>query len=383
MLLKNAVYYDDDFLPRQGDIAIENGILAEVGGTQAGRGGALPGCTIVPGFVDIHTHGAMGGDTCDAAQSALAGISGYLARHGVTSFCPTTMTLPFEQLAQSLRAVQAYRGQECGAYVQGVNMEGPYLSAAKKGAQCGAYLRQPDFDEFLKLHQICPVRLVDVAPEVEGALAFAARAKAYCTVSAAHTNAGYETAASAFGAGFTHATHLFNAMTQLTARAPGVVGAVFDSGSVTAELICDGFHIAPAALRIAFRILGEDRTVIVSDAMMAAGLADGAFELGGQKVFVRGGKAMLADGTIAASTTNLYDEFRNVLRFGVPFRQALKSCTINPARVIRADQETGSIKQGKRADLLVLDSKLAIRMVIVRGEVVVDFSHFESPPMSL
>ena len=372
MILKNTVYYNEAFLPQKGDIAVENEILAQVGGTQAGSGIDLSGCTVVPGFIDIHTHGAMGGDTCDAREESLAGMSRFLANHGVTSFCPTTMTLPFEQLAESLRIARDYRGHECGAYIQGINMEGPYISAAKKGAQCGDFIRKPDFEEFLKLHEICPVCLVDVAPEAEGSKAFAARAKAYCTVSAAHTNSDYETAEKAFEAGFSHATHLFNAMTQLGSRTPGVVGAVFDSDSVTAELICDGFHIAPATLRIAFQLLGEDRSVIVSDAMMASGLADGDFELGGQKVYVRDGKALLADGTIAASTTNLYDEFRNVLRFGIPFRQALKSCTINPARVIHADKETGSIVQGKRADLLVLDRDMEIRMVIARGEIVVN-----------
>lgn len=372
MILKNTVYYNKAFLPQKGDLAVENGVLAQVGGSIPGRGIDLSGCTVVPGLIDIHTHGAMGGDTCDAKEKSLAGMSQHLARHGVTSFCPTTMTLPFDQLAQSLRVARDYHGYECGAYIHGVNMEGPYISAAKKGAQCGDYIRKPDFEEFLKLHEICPVCLVDVAPEAEGANEFAARAKAYSTVSAAHTNSDYETAARAFEAGFSHATHLFNAMTQLNSRAPGVVGAVFDSDSVTAELICDGFHIAPATLRIAFQILGEERSVIVSDAMMASGLADGDFELGGQKVYVRDGKALLADGTIAASTTNLYDEFRNVLRFGIPFRQALKSCTINPARVIHADRETGSIAQGKRADLLVLDRDMEIRMVIIRGEIVVN-----------
>lgn len=370
MILKNTVYYNEAFLPQKGDLAIENGLLAELGGAIAGEGTDLSGCTVVPGFIDIHTHGALGGDTCDAREESLAGMSRHLARHGVTSFCPTTMTLPFELLAESLRVASGYRGRECGAYIQGINMEGPYISAAKKGAQCGAYIRKPDLHEFLKLHEICPVRLVDVAPEAEGAEAFAARAKGYCTVSAAHTNSDYDTAVQAFEAGFSHATHLFNAMTQLSSRAPGVVGAVFDSDSVTAELICDGFHIAPATLRTAFRLLGEDRSVIVSDAMMASGLADGDFELGGQTVYVRDGKALLEDGTIAASTTNLYEEFRNVLRFGVPFRQALKSCTINPARVIHADQETGSIAPGKRADLLVLDRDMEIRMVIVKGEIV-------------
>lgn len=249
MILKNTVYYNEAFLPQKGDIAVENEILAQVGGTQAGSGIDLSGCTVVPGFIDIHTHGAMGGDTCDAREESLAGMSRFLANHGVTSFCPTTMTLPFEQLAESLRIARDYRGHECGAYIQGINMEGPYISAAKKGAQCGDFIRKPDFEEFLKLHEICPVCLVDVAPEAEGSNAFAARAKAYCTVSAAHTNSDYETAEKAFEAGFSHATHLFNAMTQLGSRTPGVVGAVFDSDSVTAELICDGFHIAPATLR--------------------------------------------------------------------------------------------------------------------------------------
>lgn len=132
MILKNTVYYNEAFLPQKGDIAVENEILAQVGGTQTGSGIDLSGCTVVPGFIDIHTHGAMGGDTCDAREESLAGMSRFLTNHGVTSFCPTTMTLPFEQLAESLRIARDYRGHECGAYIQGINMEGPYISAAKK-----------------------------------------------------------------------------------------------------------------------------------------------------------------------------------------------------------------------------------------------------------
>ena len=253
------------------------------------------------------------------------------------------MTLPYEQLKEHFSKVSEYKGKEEGAYIHGINMEGPYISFEKKGAQNGDYVRNPDVTEFKKLNDICNVSLVDIAPEVEGSLEFAGEISKMCTVSAAHTSANYNQAIEGFENGISHATHLFNAMTALTSREPGVVGAVFDNDKVTAELICDGFHISPATLRIAFKILGEDRTVVVSDSMKAAGAVDGDYDLGGQTVYVRGGKALLKDGTIAASTTNIFDEFKNLLSFGVDEKQALKSCTINPAKVVGKDKETGSI----------------------------------------
>lgn len=216
------------------------------------------------------------------------------------------------------------------------------------------------------------IRVVDIAPEEPGAEAFIREVQPYCPVSIAHTAANYEQAMQAVEWGARHFTHLFNAMNGLSHRAPGVVGAAFDAVTgcdLHAELICDGFHIHPAALRIAFRALGEDHTVIVSDAMCAAGAADGEYALGGQTVTVKEGKALLADGTIAASTTNLWDEFQNVLRFGVPFRQALKSVTINPARAIRADRDTGSLTVGKYADLIAVDGDGRLRLVMVKGQV--------------
>ena len=185
----------------------------------------------------------------------------------------------------------------------------------------------------------------------------------------------YDTARQAFAAGACHLTHLYNAMSGLTHRAPGVVGAVFDMArqyGVRGELICDGFHIHPAALRIAFHQLGEDGSVIVSDSMRAAGHVDGEYDLGGQTVYVKDGKALLADGTIAASTSNLYEELKNVISYGVPKKQAIKSATINPARAIRADGETGSIAVGKNADLLVLDDDMNIKLVVVKGAIKVN-----------
>ena len=371
MLIKNAVVYGKDFEPERDNIRVIGEKIDSVGDMCAEAGEEeldFAGCIAVPGFIDIHIHGRMGCDTCDAKEESLEKISESLASLGITSFCPTTMTLGNEELKKIFACTAGYMGNEKGAYIHGINMEGPYISPAKKGAQNGKYVRNPDFDEFKALSDICPVSLVDVAPETEGAAEFAHKAKDIATVSEAHTSAGYEDAKKGFEKGFTHATHLFNAMTALGSREPGVVGAVFDSDTATAELICDGFHISPVTLRIAFKVLGENRSVVVSDSMMAAGLEDGDYELGGQEVFVRDGKALLADGTIAASTSNILDEFRNVVSFGIPFKQAVKSCTINPARTIGADKYTGTIEEGKFADILILDKELNVKAVFVKGK---------------
>lgn len=373
MLLTNGTVYDWQFQPRKLHIAVEGETIAQVTDRILGGEDTLDctDCTVVPGFIDIHIHGGAGGDMADADGESLQKMSVYLARHGVTSFCPTSMTLPHDALTAQFRAVEQCKGQEQGAYIHGVRMEGPYISMAKKGAQCGAYVRAADFAEFAALNSVSRIAVVDVAPETEGAVPFAQKASKFCTVSMAHTAATFSEAETALQNGFTHATHLFNAMTPVGHREPGVPTAVFDSESATAELICDGFHVHPAVLRMAFRALGEDRAVVVSDSMRAAGCADGEYTLGGQTVYVRNGKATLADGTIAASTSNLYDEFRNLLSYGIAFRSALQACTKNPACVAGVYGQTGSIETGKYADLLVLDGELRIRAVIVKGRRVV------------
>ncbi|HEX3017795.1 MAG TPA: amidohydrolase family protein, partial [Caproicibacter sp.] len=205
-----------------------------------------------------------------------------------------------------------------------------------------------------------------------GAEDFIRHVSQYCRVSLAHTDADYEQAKASFDWGITHVTHLFNAMNGLNHRAPGAVGAVMDDERVRAEIICDGFHIHPAVLRTVFKELGEDRTVVISDSMRAAGLPDGVSELGGQTVYVKDGRARLADGTIAGSTTNLAQEVKNLISFGVPARQVIKSVTINPAKEIGADMEIGSIKTGKQADLVVMDNSFNIKLVIAKGKVSVN-----------
>ena len=372
MLLIHANYLDEDFRLVQGDIEIEDGKILRVGKDLPRKEEDLAvdcagSYTVVPGFVDVHIHGCAGADTCDATREALEAMAAFLLAHGVTSFCPTTMTTSRETIQAALLAAKDMMDHpmEGGARVVGVNMEGPFIAKERKGAQKEEDILPPDFPLFQRFYEESGgiVRLVDVAPEQPGGLDFVEKASQLCTVSIAHTTADYDQAKAAFDKGVTHATHLFNAMSGLHHRKPGVVGAVFDDSRVRGELICDGFHIHPAVLRAAFRLLG-DRAVIVSDSMRANGMPEGeAFDLGGQMVTVHQGKALLPDGTIAGSVTNLHQEIKNLVSFGVPFEQAVKAATLLPARAIGLDGEIGSIAPGKRADLVVLDENLDIAAV--------------------
>lgn len=372
MLLIHANYLDEDFRLVQGDIEIEDGKILRVGKDLPRKEEDLAvdcagSYTVVPGFVDVHIHGCAGADTCDATREALEAMAAFLLAHGVTSFCPTTMTTSRETIQAALLAAKDMMDHpmEGGARVVGVNMEGPFIAKERKGAQKEEDILPPDFPLFQRFYEESGgiVRLVDVAPEQPGGLEFVEKASQLCTVSIAHTTADYDQAKAAFDKGVTHATHLFNAMSGLHHRKPGVVGAVFDDSRVRGELICDGFHIHPAVLRAAFRLLG-DRALIVSDSMRANGMPEGeAFDLGGQMVTVHQSKALLPDGTIAGSVTNLHQEIKNLVSFGVPFEQAVKAATLLPARAIGLDGEIGSIAPGKRADLVVLDENLDIAAV--------------------
>lgn len=370
MIIKNATVYGADFEPIKTDITIENERIKSLSQTDA-CGEDFTDCAVLPGFIDIHIHGCNMADATDGNPDSVAKMSRWLATKGVTSFCPTTMTLPEAFLEKCFGYAADCIGKEEGAYVHGINMEGPFISHAKKGAQAGEHIIVPDFEMLQKLNAICPVKLVDIAPEAEGADEFIEKAKDLCTVSLAHTAADYATGINAIKKGAKHATHLYNAMNCLTSREAGMVGAVMDSGNVMAELICDGIHVCPATLRITFKVLGEDRTVVISDALMAAGMPDGEYMLGGQKVYKKS-DCRLADGTLAGSITNLFDEFHNLLGYGIPFKQALKSVSINPAKAIGADKTTGSIEEGKLADLLITSEDFKeIKAVFVKGKRIV------------
>ncbi len=371
MVLKNAKIFDENFDVVQDDISVHKQRIDRIAPELLENDiYDLNGFLITPGFVDIHIHGCAGADTCDGTRKAIEKMASHLVTKCVTSFCPTTMTVSLQQIETALSAIRdCMEHPPEGSAVRGANMEGPYISKNRRGAQKEEYVRKPDWLEFRRMYDDCGgiIKLVDIAPECEGAEDFINHVRKYCRVSLAHTDANYEQAKAAFEHGITHVTHFFNAMPGLNHRMPGAVGAAFDSDMVKAEIICDGFHIHPAVLRLAFRLLGENRTVVISDSMRAAGLPDGVSELGGQKVYVKDGRARLDDGTIAGSTTNLYDEVKNLLRFGIPLRQAIKSATINPAVEIGADKEIGSIKAGKIADLAVFDKDFNIKMVIAKG----------------
>lgn len=377
MILKNAEVFNGDFEKIRADVKIDGEKISKIGNFSSEDGLDLTGLVVMPGLIDMHIHGCGGADTGDATPEALETMSQTLVKNGVTSFCPSSMTLSFEELTKIFANIDAMKDKVGGAYIHGANMEGPYIAMSKKGAQNPLYVRNPDKEEFKKLYEGCngAIRVVDIAPECDGGDEFIKEIQPICPVSIAHTDAGYDEAVHAIELGVRHITHLFNAQSGLHHRKPGVVGAAFDVGranGVRAELICDGFHIHPATLRIAFREMGEDGTVIISDSMKAAGCPDGDYDLGGQPVYVRDGKALLADGTIAASTSNVYKELKNVISFGIPEKQAVKSATINPAKAIRVDDKTGSIEEGKLADILVVDKDYNIKLVIVKGEIKVN-----------
>lgn len=377
MILKNATVFNGDFEKVSADVAIEGERISKIGDLSGEDELDLTDMTVMPGLIDIHIHGCGGADAGDATPEALETMSQTLVKNGITSFCPASMTLSFEELTKIFANIDEMKNKVGGAYIHGANMEGPYIAMSKKGAQNPLYVRNPDKEEFKRLFDGCngSIKVVDIAPECDGGDEFIKEIQPICPVSIAHTDAGYDEAVHAIELGVRHITHLFNAQSGLHHRKPGVVGAAFDVGKekgVRAELICDGFHIHPATLRIAFRAMGEDGTVIVSDSMKAAGCPDGDYDLGGQPVYVRDGKALLADGTIAASTSNVYKELKNVISFGIPEKQAVKSATINPAKAIRADKETGSIEEGKLADILVVDKDYNIKLVIVKGKIKVN-----------
>lgn len=371
MFIINSTYLDKDFKLVKGDIQIENGRITACGPSlpRSDEDTAIDaqGYTVVPGFVDVHIHGCAGADAGDGTTDSIESMGRFLLSHGVTSFCPTTATVSSDTIKAAIRAAKQVHEHPIkdGAKVAGMNLEGPFFSRERKGAQNEEFLLAPDFELFKEWYDLSGglVKLIDLATEQPGGEDFVKMAKELCTVSIAHTTASYEDAKDAFDWGVTHVTHLFNAMNGLHHRKPGVVGAALEDERVRAELICDGEHIHPAVLRVAFNVLG-DRALIVSDSLRANGMPEGAeYDLGGQTVRISGGKCVLPDGTIAGSVSNLHQEVKNLVSWGVPLPRAVKSASLIPAIQIGADKEIGSIGPGKAADLVILDKDLEIASV--------------------
>ena len=324
---------------------------------------------MIPGLTDLHFHGCRGEDFSDGSPEGLETMAAYELSRGITQICPAGMTLAAEQLLQICRvAAEHRRAGKPGAELVGINLEGPFLSAAKKGAQNGAWLQKPNLPQLEALLEASEglVKLVSVAPELEGALDFIREASKRVTVSVAHTAADYDTALAAFRAGAREVTNLYNAMPPFAHRDPGVVGAAADAPDVLCELICDGIHIHPAVVRATFRLMGRERMLLISDTMRAAGMPDGDYTLGGQAVQVHGKRATLADGTIAGSATDLMDCLRTAVSFGIPLEDAVTAAAVNPAKVLGIYDRVGSLEEGKEANVAVLDRNLELKAVIFR-----------------
>ncbi|SFO48808.1 N-acetylglucosamine-6-phosphate deacetylase [Pseudobutyrivibrio sp. JW11] len=380
-IINGSVFLEDGKFDEV-DVVCKDGLISDIGQDVASSSDTeifdASDCYVIPGLCDIHLHGCMSFDACDGTKEALAAMAKYEASVGVTSILPTTMTYPEDTLTTIAKAVADYRkydnGKEGFATIHGINMEGPFISTEKKGAQNPKYIQNPDYDMFHRINIASgnSVRLCDIAPETDGAMEFIDKAKDETRISLAHTTADYDTCKEAFRRGAKHLTHLFNAMPAFTHRAPGPIGAAAENENVTPELICDGVHVYPAAVNMMYKVFGADRLIMISDSMRATGLPDGEYELGGQPVIVKGRRATLHDGTIAGSATNLFDCMMTAVKeMNIPLTDAILCTSRNPAKAIGVYDTVGSITIGKQADFVIINkSDLSIKKVIVRGKYV-------------
>ena len=377
MIIKNALVYTADHKFEKKDVRIEDERIAEI--TENGQITATDedvidgeGMYAIPGLVDIHFHGAVGYDFCQASKEELLKIAEYEAKNGVLAICPATMSYNEEILGHVMDKAADYK-EDTGADLVGINMEGPFINLKKAGAQNPEYIMPADKEMLLRLQERSGglIKLVDIAPEEKGAMEFIEQCHDQVKISIAHTCSDYDTAREALEKGVGHMTHLYNAMPGISHREPGPIIAALEAGAEV-ELIADGIHIHPAMVRTTFRIFGADKVILISDSMEATGLLDGDYQLGGQGVTVKGRKAVLTKdpGVIAGSVTNLFDCMKNcVQNMGIPLEDAVLAATENPAESIGVEKDYGRIAVGNYGNLLLLDKDLQIKNIVQKGKI--------------
>ncbi len=354
------------------DVRVENGKIVEIGAGLAAKEGeemiSLGDNLLIPGMIDLHTHGCMGSDFSTADRDEIDKMCRFYFSRGITSVAATTMTMGYEDYKKAAATIGDYMETAKNHNLIGINMEGPFISKEKKGAHDPQYIIDASQEKLDELNALAKGHflIIDVAPERPGAIAFIEKNSRDFIFSVAHTPAGYETAMEAFQAGATEVTHLFNAMNGLGHREPGVVGAAFEAG-VNVEMICDGIHIHPTVMKMVYKMMGE-HLMVISDSMSAAGLQDGSYILGGLDVTVKEGKATLEDGTIAGSTTDMLREMGVWMDLcGLSMEEILPCMTSHQAKAVHMEDKIGSIEVGKAADLVVMSPGREIVSVYKNG----------------
>lgn len=351
MILKNANLNGEIV-----NIKIENGKFTEISDFECQEGTDLGGKRVIPGLIDVHTHGLNGIDTMDADFEKLCR---YHALNGTTSWLPTTMTMGYDDILKVCNAKTDFEGAE----ILGFHLEGPYISKKYKGAQNDKYIKNPSVEDF---KQFKKVKMITVAPELDGAIEFIKAVTPKVVVSIGHTDCDYETAIKAIDAGANCLTHTYNAMPPLHHRNPGPIGAGFEKG-IYAQVIGDGFHVLKPILLATYKMFGSDRMTLISDSIRPAGLPDGIYESGGLAVKVENNEIRLLDGTVAGSSACMWDCVKNCVAFGIPFADAVKMATETPAKMLKVNK--GKIEVGYDADLLVINDDMNICETIISGKI--------------